>query len=182
MVAAALNQNMPPKINILTSKNKFQFFFFFSIFNIANTRSLHKQNLWLNVLNWSPLILEQGRHYNCFTVSNFCKCSPSAINSNKLKKMIIKVSRIGKIIIYLVKNIILIHLLMLEMDFSNTVTLDIWHVILATWHVSHDMWHMTHGVGWTFTQNFSSLALTVWEWRGFQDFDEKGHSVNETFK
>ena len=26
-----------------------------------------------------------------------------------------------------------------------------------------DIWHVTHGGGWTFTPNFSSLALTVWD-------------------
>ena len=40
------------------------------------------------------------------------------------------------------------------------VTCDMWHVTCDTWHVTHDMWHMT---GSTFSQNFSSLALTVWE-------------------
>ena len=31
------------------------------------------------------------------------------------------------------------------------------------WHVTCDMWHVTRGRRWTFPQNFSSLALTVWE-------------------
>ena len=36
------------------------------------------------------------------------------------------------------------------------------------WHVRHDMWHMTHSVGWTFSQNFSSLPLSVWDWQCFE--------------
>ena len=32
-----------------------------------------------------------------------------------------------------------------------------------TWHVTYTMWHMTVGGRWTFSQNLSSLALTVWE-------------------
>ena len=49
----------------------------------------------------------------------------------------------------------------------------------AMWHVTHDMWHMTHymlhvtrGGGWRFSQNFSSLALTVWERQCFEDWEE----------
>ena len=28
---------------------------------------------------------------------------------------------------------------------------------------------MTHSVGWTFSQNFSSLALPVWDWECLED-------------
>ena len=31
--------------------------------------------------------------------------------------------------------------------------------------MTYEMWHMAGGERWTFFQNFSSLALTVWEWR-----------------
>ena len=41
------------------------------------------------------------------------------------------------------------------------------------WHVTHDTWHMTGGERWTFPQSFSSLALTVWEWRCFKDIFTK---------
>ena len=41
------------------------------------------------------------------------------------------------------------------------VTHDMWHVTCDTWHVTHDTWHVTRWGGWTFSQNFSSLALTV---------------------
>ena len=37
-----------------------------------------------------------------------------------------------------------------------------------TWQVTGDTWHMTHSVGWTFSQNFSSLALLVWDWQCFE--------------
>ena len=38
-----------------------------------------------------------------------------------------------------------------------------WQVTGDMWHVTRDMWHMTGGGSWTFSQNVSSLALTVWE-------------------
>ena len=41
------------------------------------------------------------------------------------------------------------------------VTHDMWHLTRDTWHVTCDTWHMTRWGGWTFSQNFSSLALTV---------------------
>ena len=47
-------------------------------------------------------------------------------------------------------------------------TCDSWHVTCDTWHVTCDTWHMTHSVGWTFSQNFSSLALPVWDWQCFE--------------
>ena len=43
-----------------------------------------------------------------------------------------------------------------------------WRGRSDTWHVTHDTWHMTHSVGWTFSQNFSFLALPVWEWQCFE--------------
>ena len=36
-----------------------------------------------------------------------------------------------------------------------------WHVACDTWHVTRNMWHMRRLRGWIFSQNFSSLALTV---------------------
>ena len=48
-----------------------------------------------------------------------------------------------------------------------------WHVTHDMWHVRCDTWNVTHGGGWTFSQNCSSLALTVWVWRHFKDFQEK---------
>ena len=48
---------------------------------------------------------------------------------------------------------------------KKNVTCDVWHVTCDTWHVTRDMtrdtWHVTCLGGWTFSQNFSSLALTV---------------------
>ena len=35
--------------------------------------------------------------------------------------------------------------------------------------VTRDLWHMTHRVGWTFSQNFISLALPVWDWHFLED-------------
>ena len=41
-----------------------------------------------------------------------------------------------------------------------------------------DKCYMTHSVGWTFSQNFSSLALPVWDWQCLEDIWTKG-SLNE---
>ena len=58
-----------------------------------------------------------------------------------------------------------------KINFFWHVTGDMWHVTCDTWqvtgdrwHLTPDNWHMTHSVGWTFSQNFSSLALPVWDW------------------
>ena len=37
----------------------------------------------------------------------------------------------------------------------------VWHVTRDMWHVTRDTWHVTCLGGWTFSQNFSPLALTV---------------------
>ena len=60
---------------------------------------------------------------------------------------------------------------------------DTWHVTFDIWRKTHhmlnltcDMWrvtserlHVTSVGRWTFSPNFSSLALTVWEWRCVKD-------------
>ena len=49
-------------------------------------------------------------------------------------------------------------------------------------HLTTENWHVTHGVGggWTFSQNFSSLALTVWVYWCCEDMEEKGQSINKS--
>ena len=47
------------------------------------------------------------------------------------------------------------------------------------WHVTRDTWHMTCLGGWTFSQNLSSLALTVCDLGYYEDLEEKADSVNE---
>ena len=47
------------------------------------------------------------------------------------------------------------------------------------WHVTCDMWHMTCLGGWTFSQNLSSLALTVCDLWYYGDLEEKAHWMNE---
>ena len=61
------------------------------------------------------------------------------------------------------------------------VTCDMWHVTCDTWHVTRDTWHVTSDMwqvtcdtwhvwgGWTFSQNFSSLALTVCDLWYYED-------------
>ena len=53
-----------------------------------------------------------------------------------------------------------------------------WHVTPDIWHLTRDMWHVTLGGGWIFSQNVSSLALIVWEWRCPEDLEEKDQSLN----
>ena len=53
-----------------------------------------------------------------------------------------------------------------------------WQVTGDRWHVTRDTWHMTHSVGWTFSQNFSSQGLLVWDWQCLEDICTKG-SLNE---
>ena len=48
-----------------------------------------------------------------------------------------------------------------------------------TWQVTRDRWHVTLSVGWTFSQNFSSQALTVCDLWNYEDLEEKAHWVTE---
>ena len=59
------------------------------------------------------------------------------------------------------------------------VICDMWHVTPDMWHVTHDTWHVTCLGGWTFSQNSSSLALTVCDLWYYEDLEEKADSVNE---
>ena len=51
-----------------------------------------------------------------------------------------------------------------------------------TWHLTRDtgMWHMTGGERYTFSQNVSSLALTVWEWRFVEDISTNHQWMNQS--
>ena len=53
------------------------------------------------------------------------------------------------------------------------LTCDTWHVTRDTWHVTRDTRHMTCLGGWTFSQNFSALALTVCDLWYYEDLEEK---------
>ena len=69
------------------------------------------------------------------------------------------------------------------------VTHDMWHMAHGMWHVTHDMWrmtcdmwhvtcdtwHMTCCRGWTFSNKFSFIALTVWDLWYLEDLGEKDH-------
>ena len=57
---------------------------------------------------------------------------------------------------------------------------DMWHLTLDTWNLTHGMLHMTGRGRWTFSQNFSSLASTVWEWRCFEDVLKMPSPFNTT--
>ena len=60
-----------------------------------------------------------------------------------------------------------------------------WHVTHDTWHMTRDMWHacdMWHARccgGWTFSPNFSSLALTVCDLWYYEDLEEKADGLNQ---
>ena len=58
------------------------------------------------------------------------------------------------------------------------VTCDMWQVTHDTWHVTCDTWHVTRLGGWTFSQNFSTLALTVCDLWYYEDLEEKDESLN----
>ena len=67
------------------------------------------------------------------------------------------------------------------------MTCDTWHVTHDTWHVTHDMWHVTQKTwhvtgcgGWIFSQDFSSLALTVCDLWYFKDLEEKADWLTES--
>ena len=51
-------------------------------------------------------------------------------------------------------------------------TYDTWQVTLDTWHMTCDRW-------WTLCKNLRSLSLMVWNLWCFEDFEEKGHSLNQ---
>ena len=66
------------------------------------------------------------------------------------------------------------------------VTCDMWHVTCDMWHVTHDMWHLTHDI-WQVGEGdfflllfFSSLALTVWEWRCSEDISTNHDLINQS--
>ena len=65
--------------------------------------------------------------------------------------------------------------------FLNQIKCDMWNVTCNTWQVTGDMWHMTFDMlwGWTFSKNFSSLALTVCDLWYFEDLEEKDDWVNK---
>jgi hypothetical protein len=52
-------------------------------------------------------------------------------------------------------------------------------VTCDTWHVTRDTGHVTCFGGWTFSDNFSSLALTVYDSWYYEDLEEKDQSLNE---
>ena len=47
------------------------------------------------------------------------------------------------------------------------------------WQVTRDTWHVTCLVGWTFSQTFISLALTVCDLCYYEDLEEKDDLINE---
>ena len=59
------------------------------------------------------------------------------------------------------------------------MTCDTWHVTCDTWHVTRGIWHVTCLGGWTFSQNFSSLALTVCDLCHYEDLEEKDDWVTD---
>ena len=58
------------------------------------------------------------------------------------------------------------------------LTCDTWHLTPDMWNLTRDTWHVTHGGGWRFSQNFSFLALTVWDLWCCKNLEEKADSLN----
>ena len=59
------------------------------------------------------------------------------------------------------------------------VTHDMWNVTCDMWHVTCDTWHLTCWGLWTFSQSFSSLALTVSDLWYYEDMEEKAHLLTD---
>ena len=55
-----------------------------------------------------------------------------------------------------------------------------WHVTCDTWHLTPYMWHIDHGGGWTLSENFRSLALTVWDRQCLADSEQKIDEINKS--
>ena len=56
---------------------------------------------------------------------------------------------------------------------------DMWHLTRDTWHATCDTWHVTRLGVWTFSQNFSSLALTVCDLWYYEDLEEKADGLTQ---
>ena len=56
---------------------------------------------------------------------------------------------------------------------------DTWRVTCDTWCVTPYTWHVTLGGGWTFCQNFSSLALSVWAGKWCEDLEENADRLTK---
>ena len=58
---------------------------------------------------------------------------------------------------------------------------EMWHLTCDTWHLTPDMCHnhMTHRGWWTLCQNSSSIALTVWVWRCFEDSELRDDRISQ---
>ena len=54
-----------------------------------------------------------------------------------------------------------------------------WQMTRDMWHKTCDTRHVTGGGKRTFSKNFSSWALKVWEWRCFEDILTRDHWMNE---
>ena len=57
-----------------------------------------------------------------------------------------------------------------------------WHVTGDRRQATGDRWQVTLSVGWTFSENFSSLPLPVWDWQCLEDIWTKGsvsHSISD---
>ena len=68
----------------------------------------------------------------------------------------------------------------------KNVTPDTWHLKPNTWHLTPDTWHLTCDTGhvtncggWTFSHNFSSPALMVWDSQYLEDSELKDDVINE---
>ena len=52
---------------------------------------------------------------------------------------------------------------------KKNVTCDLWHVTYDIWHMTRDMLLVTRLGRWTFSQNFTSLALTICDLWYYED-------------
>ena len=59
------------------------------------------------------------------------------------------------------------------------LTCDMWHMICDMWHMTRHTRHVTCCGGWTFSQNFNSLGLTVCDLWYYEDLEEKAASFTD---
>ena len=57
------------------------------------------------------------------------------------------------------------------------MTHDTWHMTCDTWHVTCDMWHVKCCWGWTFSQKFSFLALTICDLWYYEVLEQKADQL-----
>ena len=138
------------------------------LFGRCSTKGLH--NLWKRVFRDIT-----STHTNRQTSQLYDWIGPVQwADSVKTKKVRRQVGNHKKRIFFWAKK----HMRQVTCDRLH-VTGDMWHVTVDTWLVTRHTWHVTHGVRWTVSQDFSSLALRIWDSWCFEYSEEEDHLLNQ---